>query len=605
MTASAHAHAPAAEDAGFCIHDRVGYWATREPERVAVSADGLDVTYGTLWTRSAALAAELRRRVGQGERVTVALPRSPGFVVAVLAVLRAGCCYVPMDPSYPARRQELIIADSGARCAIVPPGTRHRPAAAITICADAAEGVPIQAEGAPIQEAWSARTGPGSLAYIIYTSGSTGIPKGVAATHRNVTSLLDGDPRLAVRPGQVVAQFASTAFDASVFEIWAALCNGARLAMLALDEISVAAIGRDLRGYAPDWLFLTTGLFHVLAEHDLDGLSAARTVITGGDVLSPRLIARAASRVPKVYAAYGPTETSVFTSLHQVAAGNEYDRVPLGSPLAGRPMFVLNRWMRPAATGIPGEIYVGGSGMTLGYFGKPRETAECFLPDPFADVPGQVIYRTGDLGLLRPDGEIEFIGRIDRQVKIRGFRVEPGEAETVLDRCEGVESAAVLAVDGPDGEPRLVAYVVPTSEAPASMEDLREAAAERLPGHLQPSYYVQVDTLPLDGNGKVDRGKLPDPWRSRADAGLGPFSAPRTPVEDLVARILAESLGLDCVGRDDDFFALGGNSLQSVRVLERLRSLGISIQASDLFASPTVAGLTALVPDEAVIGGNP
>jgi aryl carrier-like protein len=259
--------------------------------------------------------------------------------------------------------------------------------------------------------------------------------------------------------------------------------------------------------------------------------------------------------------------------------------------------------MRPVPDGSRGEIYVGGAGVARGYFGKARESAERFVPDPFAQVPGQVLYRTGDLGLRRTDGEFEFLGRIDRQVKVRGFRVEPGEVEVVLDSSEAVASAAVVARRGPDGDRRLVAYVVPATAGGADIEELRDMAARELPEYMRPSYYVLMEELPLDPNGKVDRRALPDPWRSRDETGMGPFTAPRNGAEEVIALIISESLGLDRVGRDDDFFAIGGNSLQSVGVLERLRALGLHIRAAEFFGRPTVAALADLMQERLADGG--
>jgi aryl carrier-like protein len=256
-------------------------------------------------------------------------------------------------------------------------------------------------------------------------------------------------------------------------------------------------------------------------------------------------------------------------------------------------MVVLDSALRPVPDGDAGEICLGGAGVVRGYLGRPGATAAAFVPDP-AD-PGGRLYRTGDLGRRRADGVIEFLGRIDRQVKIRGFRVEPGEVEAFLDTCDGVQSAVVLAVPAPDGEKRLVAYAVTDADSGTGAADLRAMAEDRLPAYARPSYYVFVEELPLDPNGKVDRARLPEPWRTRGGLGLAPYEPARTPVEAVIAALLAESLGLDQVGRDDDFFAHGGTSLQSVQVLDRLRAQGHSVTSREFFGNPTVADLAGLL----------
>jgi amino acid adenylation domain-containing protein len=578
-----------------CIHDRVRQWAVRRPDGVALVAGDHEFTYARLDAAAEALAARLRGYGAGPERaVGVCVPRSPDFVVAALAVLKTGGYSVPIDPAYPEHRQNLMVSDAAVRMVVCTPESapRWREAGLLSLPMPAASPVPE-----PYAPAGPARAAhPDSLAYVVYTSGSTGTPKGVAVSHRSVLNLVDADPRLRVGPDDVVAQLAPTAFDASVFEIWCALGNGARVAFIACDEVSVAAIERDLDAYRPDWLFLTTGLFHTLMERRPAALDKVGHIITGGDVLSPKHIRAAAQRsTGRVYAAYGPTEAAVFSSLHHIDSNVPDERVPLGTALSGRTMTVVGEDLCPVADGEPGEICVGGAGLARGYLGQPAASAERFVPDPRAPAPGQRLYRTGDLGRRRPDGTFEFLGRTDRQVKIRGFRVEPGEIEAFLESCEGVETALVVAVEVPKVDKRLVAYLVPSPDTAIGVADLRATASEHLPAYALPSYYVMVESLPLDPNGKVDRRALPTPWRSRDLLGLAPFEAPRTGVEEAVATVLAESLWLDRVGRDDDFFALGGTSLQSVQVLERLRAIRYPVTSREFFANPTVASLAELI----------
>jgi amino acid adenylation domain-containing protein len=572
------------------IHRLVEHEAALRPDALAVSADGQALSYGELNARANRAARHLRDHgVGLESRVAVALPRSVDFVVAALAVLKAGGVYVPIDPAYPEERRRFMLADGDAIVAIVDgagplaPGVRSVDLHDTDVESRSAADLDVEVH-------------PENLAYIIYTSGSTGVPKGVAITHRDVVNLIQADPRLAVAPGDTVAHLAPTAFDASTFEIWSALARGGHVAALVQQQVSIEELGRSLRRSRPDWLFLTTGLFHLLVDHDLDALRSVGTLITGGDVLSPHHV-RAAAAVTgqSAYAAYGPTETTVFASLHAIGAAAGYDRVPLGSGLAGKAMRILGPDLEELADGEVGEIYLGGEGLARGYHERPGLTADRFLPDPYASVPGARMYRTGDRGRRLPDGEVEFHGRVDRQVKVRGFRIELGEIEAALAAHERVAATAVSAVGDDEGGKRLVAYAAPTPHQELTTADLRAWVAQRLPAYMAPTHYVIVDELALDPNGKVDRTALPAPWKRRADLQLPVPVAPRTPTEELVAQVLADELGLDEVGRDDDFFELGGDSLRSVRVLEHLRSRGMMLSARQFFGHPTVAGLADLV----------
>ncbi|GAA4760757.1 hypothetical protein GCM10023329_02420 [Streptomyces sanyensis] len=583
------------------IHEWVAGAAAEDPDAVAVTAGSTELTYGALHAEATALAAVLRARgVTVGSRVVVAVPRSTDFVVAALAVLKAGGAYVPIDPEYPVQRQQLILADSGAAL-IVTAGT-------------AGPGGYPEVDMRTVLEAGGASAGagepepdirPGDLAYIVYTSGSTGTPKGVCVTHAAVTDLIGSDPRLAVARGEVVAHLAPTAFDAATFEIWSALARGATVAALGKDEISVAELGRTLRAVRPDWLFLTTGLFHLLVDHDVDMFGSVGTVLTGGDVLSPQHVRAAAGLVKRgLYAAYGPTETTVFATLHRVDPARPYERVPIGRVLDNKTLSILDEELREVAPGEVGEICLGGNGLARCYHNRAALTADRFVPDPKPPVPGGRLYRTGDLGRLLPDGEVEFIGRTDRQVKVRGFRVELGEIEAALSAHEAIGAVAVLAVGDDENSKRLVAYVSPAGRSVLSTAALRRWVGGALPDYLAPSHYVLLETLPLDPNGKVDRKALPRPWSTRADFDLPEPVPPRTETERLVTQVMADVLGLDEVGTEDDFYALGGDSLRSVRMLEHLRALGITISSRDFLRRPTVQGLTGLVDELQPVGGR-
>ncbi len=578
---------------GLTIHQLVAGWAAATPSAPAVSTPDGTMTYAELDTRAARLAARLRAYgVGPESRVGVAIPRSVEAIVAFLGVLKAGGAYVPLDPDYPVERRAFMLADSGVTVLVtVSALARSVDAGTVpTVLLDRDEPAPVAA-GESLPEA---RVGAGHCAYVVYTSGSTGTPKGVMVEHSSVVALVSNDERLAVAPGDTVAHFAPTAFDASVFEIWGALCRGGQVAILPGSQVSIEDLGRQLRERRPDWLFLTTGLFHLLADFDLAALASVGRLLTGGDVLNPDRV-RAAAATTTVHAAYGPTENTVFTSLHPASADQRPERVPLGNCLTGIRGYVLDDRLDPVPDGEIGELYLAGCGLARGYQGRRGLTAERFLPDPYADTPGQRMYRSGDLARRLPDGQLEFHGRIDRQVKVRGFRIELGEIESVLLRAPDVTTTAVVAVPGLDGDKRLVAYVVPAAGADLLVSELRAWVAGCLPGYAVPATFVVLDDLPLDANGKVDRRSLPSPWASRdAMQGLPPYQAPGQEIERVIAEAWAEVLELDRVGATDEFFALGGDSLRSVTLLERLQALGIRFTAAQFFSHPTVAELAAL-----------
>jgi amino acid adenylation domain-containing protein len=590
------------------VHRLVEHWAASTPDAVAVAATGREVTYRELNARANAVARALRGAgAGLESRVAVALPRGVDSVLALLAVLKSGAAYVPVDPDYPAQRRSFMLADAGASV-VLTTGTAAAEfadgdRAVVTI--DSAVGGANGADGGRAEDNLDVPVRPDNLAYVVYTSGSTGTPKGVMVDHRSVLDLVLDDPRLAVAPGDTVAQFAPIAFDASTFEIWAALCRGGRVAVLDGPRVSIEELSRQLQAWRPDWLFLTTGLFHLLADFDADALRSVGCLLTGGDVLSPQHIRTCVElAAPRVFAAYGPTETTTFASLHR-AGTQRYERIPIGSPLRGSTMYVLDADLRPVADGEVGELYIGGNGVARGYHRRPALTAERFLPDPFAGTPGARMYRSGDLAKRRADGEFEFHGRVDRQVKVRGFRIELGEIEAMLNAYPHAGGAVVVAIAGVDNDKRLAAYLVPAPGAHIAVSDLRAWLAERLPEFAVPATFVVLDRLPVDPNGKIDRSALPYPWKSRDQIiDLPPLIPPRIELERVIASTWAEALELDRVGVDDNFFELGGDSLRSVSVLERLRAQGIEFTAGDFFGSPTVAELARLAQRAPALPGR-
>ncbi|MFD4672028.1 amino acid adenylation domain-containing protein [Lentzea sp. NPDC058450] len=564
------------------VHQLFEQWARRTPGAIAVSSAGVVLTYAELDERASRLAHLLvSRGAGPGVVTALCFERGVDLVVAELAVLKAGGAYLPLDPGYPADRLAFMLADTAAPLVLTSAELRDRipfgSAEIVCLDADLLDG-PVGPLDVPVSG--------DDLAYVMYTSGSTGRPKGVLVEHRAIVRLVRGQSYAALTPSDVVAHLASASFDASTFEVWAALTSGAQLAIGPSGAVSVAELGRFLAGFEVSVLWLTAGMFHEVVDADVTVFGGLRILLAGGDVLSPSHCARVLAEFPELALVngYGPTEGTTFTACHHITEVS--GPVPIGTALAGTTVHVLDASLRPATTG---ELYVGGSGLARGYLNRPGLTATRFVAAP----SGERLYRTGDLVRL-DNGVLEFLGRTDDQVKIRGFRVEPGETQSRLRRCPGVTDAVVVVRDG-----RLVAYVIAESATPAS---LRDQLAGLLPEPFVPSEFVLLDRFPLTPNGKVDRAALPEPRRG-AESG---HRAPSGEIESALAAIWAEVLPVDQVGAGDAFSALGGDSLLAVRVLARiLARFGVELTVADLFDAPTLAELAgkiavrpaALVPE--------
>jgi natural product biosynthesis luciferase-like monooxygenase protein/amino acid adenylation domain-containing protein/FkbM family methyltransferase len=583
----------------LCVHDLVAAQAARTPDADAVVLDGESLSYAELETRANRLARFLARRgVGPDARVALCMERGLDQVVAVLAVLRAGGCYVPLDPAYPAERLAHMLRDSAARVLL----TESRlagalpPSAAETVCVDAVRGeVEREAEDAP-------RTGvdADNLAYVVYTSGSTGTPKGVAMPHWPLVALLEWQRGVWRGPRAArVLQFAPLSFDVSFLEIFSAWTGGGTLVLLREEERrDPDALLRRLEDDGVERLLLPWVALQQVAERARErGAAPARLrdVQSTGEQLRVSEAVRAwmAALGAPLHNHYGPSETHVVTG-HTLEGDPAAWPVlpPIGRPVANTRCWVLDGWLRPAPVGVPGELYLAGDSLARGYLDRPDSTADRFLPDPFSPGAGGRMYRTGDRVRWLADGTLEFLGRTDHQLKVRGFRVEPGEVEAALETHPGVREALVHAREDAGGERRLVGYVVPRPGAAPSPAELRAHLAAALPEYMLPGAFVLLETLPLTPSGKADRRALPAP---DAAAGAG-FEAPRTPVQEVLAAAWAEVLGVDRVSVDDDFFALGGHSLLAARVVSRLRdALGVELPLPALFEARTVAALARRV----------
>ncbi|GAA4617549.1 non-ribosomal peptide synthetase [Actinoallomurus liliacearum] len=561
----------------------------RCPDAVAVTHAGTSLTYADLNARANRLAHRLIARGAGPERlVALAFPRSADLVVAILAVLKSGAAYVPIDPDYPAGRIAAMLEDAAPALVVTAPGVRP-PAGVegVVLDADLLAGSPDHDPVVPLR--------PEHPAYVIYTSGSTGRPKGVVVPHANVVRLLDAtDHWFGFGPSDVWTLFHSYAFDFSVWELWGALLYGGRLVVVPYDvSRSPDDFLRLLDDERVTVLNQTPSAFGQLMRADRDKSRdlALRYVIFGGEALDPSRLAdwysRHADDAPVLVNMYGITETTVhvtYAPLDAAGAAAGFGSV-IGGAIPDLRAYVLDAALRPVPPGVTGELYVAGAGLARGYLGRPDLTAERFVADPYG--PGRM-YRSGDLARRHADGRLEYVGRADHQVQLRGFRIELGEIETVLAAHPAVdEVAAVVREDGPDDDRRrrIVAYVTGRDADPAA---LRERVRDALPAHMVPSAVVRLDALPLTPNGKLDRRALPAPEVGSSSRG------PRTPVEEVLCGVFAEVLGTPVVGVDDGFFELGGDSLLATRVVARVRAvLGVEIPVRALFETPTVAGLAA------------
>ncbi|HLL45115.1 MAG TPA: amino acid adenylation domain-containing protein, partial [Longimicrobiaceae bacterium] len=524
--------------------------------------------------------------MGPDARVGLCVERSPGMVTAMLAILKAGGAYVPLDPGFPAERLAFLLRDSGTRVLVAGKGLAERFGA---FDGDVVEPVPGEDGGDDARPA--VEVSPEHLAYVTYTSGSTGEPKGTEVPHRAFPGFFDGVGYARFDAGEVLLQHSSTSWDAAAMELWPALLTGGRCVLYDGTTPELPRLAETIRRHGVTTLWLPSALFNVVVDGMPELLEGVRQLVVGGEAVSPAHARRALEAYPglRLVNGYGPSECTVFATCWPVPAGFDGHTVPIGRPIGDRRVYVLDGGLEPVPVGVPGELYVGGPAVARGYLGRPALTAGAFVPDPFSADGGR-LYRSGDRVRWRPDGTLEFTGRVDRQVKVRGFRVETGEVEAVLARHPAVREAAVVARDDAAGVKRLVAYLVP--DGVLVPDAVREHARATLPEYMVPSALVVLDALPLTRNGKLDRRALPAPaWETD-----GRFVAPRTPVEEILAGIWAEALGTERVGAHDDFFALGGHSLAATRVLSRVaKTLGTEVQLRVLFEAPTLAGFAARV----------
>jgi amino acid adenylation domain-containing protein len=559
----------------------------RNPRATAVECLGKSLTYAELDARSNQIARLLVRK-GAGPDVLVGLcvERSIEMVAALLGILKAGAAYVPLDPSYPSDRIKYVLDDARVKILVTQAALSGR------LPSTCAEIVTIDPEWQEFQseDPGPVATGidPDNLAYVIYTSGSTGRPKGVQLEHRSVVNFLCSMRRVpGMTADDVLVAVTTLSFDIAALEIYLPLLAGGKLVM-ASREVTMDGrlLMQLLKQSRATIMQATPTTWRVLLESGWEGDSKLK-VLVGGEAL-PVDLARQLSRCcSSVWNMYGPTETTIWSSVYKIQ-GAEAKLVPIGKPIANTTFYILDENRQKVPEGAEGELYIGGEGLARGYFEREELTAEKFVPDPFSSIPAARMYRTGDLARYKPDGNVEFLGRIDYQVKVRGFRIELGEIEAVLEQYNGLNQAVVIAREDTPGDKRLVAYVVPSALNSVKSAALREHAQQLLPDYMIPSAFVQMPRLPLTPNGKVDRKSLPAPNASDFEIASD-YVAPRDETERRLVTLWEDVLGISPVSVTASFFDLGGRSVLAARLFTKiLRTFGKELPLSTLFQSPTV-----------------
>jgi amino acid adenylation domain-containing protein len=578
-----------------CVHELFEAQAERTPDALAVVCEGQRLTYSELNRRAEQAARHLRTFGAKpGVLVGICMERSADLVVGLLGILKAGGAYLPIDPAYPAQRIAFMIEDSAMTLLLTQ--ERLRGNLPESKCRVVSVESLAQPEELGVSHAATESAVPESLAYVIYTSGSTGRAKGVEIQHKALVNFLHS---MRQRPGlthqDILLSVTTISFDIAGLELFLPLIVGARVVVVSRE---VAMDGKrlveQLENSGATVMQATPTTWRMLVEHGWSGGKNLK-ILSGGEVLSEDLVQAISERGGSLWNLYGPTETTVWSTVWEVEAN--YNRICIGRPIANTQTYILDPSLTPVPVGVAGELYIGGAGLARGYLNRPEITAESFVNNPFSHVPGSKLYKTGDLVRYLPDGNIEFLDRIDYQVKVRGFRIEPGEIEAVLREHAGIQQAVVVAREDVAGDKCLVDYVVLNPGFMLTTSELHRFLKSKLPDYMIPYVFISLDRLPITPNGKLDRKALPAPEQDRPEPSEG-FVPPRNPTEEAVAKIWAKVLRLERVGVRDNFFDLGGHSLLATQVLSRIRrTFAIEIPLRSLFDNATVEELALQIAE--------
>jgi amino acid adenylation domain-containing protein len=567
--------------------------ATHFPDRKALAGNATELSYGQLAAQADRIGGWLRARgIGRGQTVGLFAQRSVETIAAIIGILKSGAAYVPLDPAYPKKLLQYIYEDSLPAVMLVEE----------SLLAGRPQDVFWQGEALSLEGAMSLpessggvwnwpEVEPDDVAYIMYTSGSTGRPKGVIVPHRAVLRLVIDNDFASLGPDEVILQLAPLSFDACTFEIWGALLNGGKLAVVSNPYPSLDDIAAEIARHGVTTMWLTAGLFHLMVDNNLDGLKPLRQLLAGGDVLSPPHVLQALRALPgcRLINGYGPTENTTFSCCYTIPADYDGGRaLPIGKPIRQTDAFILDESLQPVAAGTEGELYVGGAGVALGYLKRPELTAERFIRHP--GNPQSIIYKTGDRARMRADGNIEFLGRQDRQIKINGKRVELDEIEARIRATGLVQDAAVVCPPGAVGHRHILAFVTAAGQQRIDVEQLRRVLREDIPDHMIPASISQLESFPLSPTGKVDRAQLPVVMVAPHADLRG--RAPGNATEAALREIWRKVLGTQAVGVDDNFFDLGGTSLALMEVHASIkRSMSSDITVVEMFQYPRISAL--------------
>lgn len=560
------------------------------PGATAITSAGGALSYEALDTSSTLLAKRLLDHgITQGDFVGIFAERSPEAIVAILAILKVGAAYVPIDATYPSERIQWIIEDSATKVILTQASLKRARKKLKSVTWLDIDGCCKNTASADLTLPDLNSSGE-DVAYVMYTSGSTGKPKGVIVPHRGITRLVVEPNFMEIRPDDIFLQFAPITFDAATLEIWGPLLNGATLAIPDEGTLSLTELGKAISRFQVTNLWLTAGLFQVMIDEHPEALRPIKQLLTGGDVLPVAHIRKALTALPETHLinGYGPTENTTFTCCHPITADDTESAIPIGRPINGTEVYILDPQNNPQPIGVPGELFIGGTGLATGYLNDTELTAAKFVPHPFR--PGALLYRSGDLCRYRRDGVIEFIGRMDTQLKIRGFRVEPGEIETALATHPAVRQAAVTTTGEDAGDRQLAAYAV----GDASPEELRKWLKERLPSYLVPSTIQLIDALPVTTNGKTDYRALTSQHTPRTQVNASAPLSTATATEKKLGKLWQSVLGRNSFGTSDSFFEIGGTSLLGLKLFTRIeKEFGHTLPLATLFKAPTIRELAA------------